>query len=160
MKKVMQVWPLVLNTIETENVEETYFFDFSDSKDDLCALKISKGNCQFIDGKPVNYYVKITTTTKDWIAVLSKDLIIEKAIADGKLTIEGDDKNLSKFVRYFSGDPEGIQLEIKNYSLTENEKEIRDGKWTKPRKVLGLIGSPRKRGATAFLYSKIGRAHV
>ena len=153
MKKVIQVWPYVLNAIETVNVDETYFFDFSDSKDEICALKISKGNCQYIDGKPENYTVKITTTTKDWVAILSKDLMIEKAITDGKLVIEGDDKNLAKFERYFSGDPEGTQVKINNYSLTENEKEIRDGKWTKPRKVLGLIGSPRKKGATSFLYS-------
>lgn len=153
MKKVMQVWPVVLNGIETKNVEETYFFDFSDNKGEICALKISNGNCQFIDGKPENFSVKIITTTKDWIAILSKDLMIDEAIAEGKLVIEGEDKNLAKFERYFSGDPEGIQLEIKNYSLAENEKEIRDGKWSKPKKILGLIGSPRKKGATGAIYS-------
>jgi putative sterol carrier protein len=153
MKKVMQVWPLVLNAIETANVDETYFFDFSDSKDEICTLKISKGNCQFIDGKPENYTIKITTTTKDWIAILSKDLLIEKAIADGKLVIEGDDKKLEKYNRYFSGDPDGTQQVVKNYSITENEKAFQEGKWTKPKKVLGLIGSPRKRGATASAYS-------
>ena len=34
MKKVIQVWPYVLNAIETVNVDETYFFDFNDSKDE------------------------------------------------------------------------------------------------------------------------------
>ena len=153
MKKVMQVWPYVLNAIETKDVDEIYFFDFTDNKDEACALAISQGKCQYIDGKPEKHTNKITIETKDWIAILSKNLLIEKAISSGKLVVEGEDKKLEKFNLYFSGDPEGIQLEIKNYSLTENEKEIRDVKWTKPRKVLGLIGSPRKKGATSFLYS-------
>ncbi|MHA1592661.1 MAG: NAD(P)H-dependent oxidoreductase [Candidatus Heimdallarchaeaceae archaeon] len=153
MKDVMKVWPIVLNGIETKDVEEIYFFDFTDDANEACALAISKGKCQFIDGKPENYTVKITIGTKDWITILSKDLVINDAITSGKLVIEGDDKNLEKFERYFSGDPDGIQLKLDNYSLAENEKELRDGKWTKPRKVLGLIGSPRKKGATFAIYS-------
>ncbi|MBK5114618.1 MAG: NAD(P)H-dependent oxidoreductase, partial [Candidatus Heimdallarchaeota archaeon] len=151
----MKVWPYVLNITETKNVEEIYFFDFGDNKDEACALAISQGKCQFIDGKPNKQTVKITVETKDWIAILSKELMIDEAIADGKLVIEGDDQTLEKFERYFSGDPEGKQVKHDNYSITENEKQLQEGKWTKPRKVLGLIGSPRKRGATAFLYSII-----
>ncbi|MBK5115269.1 MAG: hypothetical protein JJE41_16720, partial [Candidatus Heimdallarchaeota archaeon] len=51
MKDVMKVWPYVLNITETKNVEEIYFFDFGDNKDEACALAISQGKCQFIDGK-------------------------------------------------------------------------------------------------------------
>lgn len=153
MKDVMKVWPMLLNCIEAKNIDEIYFFDFSDKKDEACALAISQGKCQFIDGKPEKYTNKITIETKDWISILSKDLMIKEAISSGKLVIEGDDKTLEKFEIYFSGDPEGTQVKIDNYSITENEKEQLEGKWTKPRKILGLIGSPRKRGATGFLYS-------
>ncbi|MHA1155034.1 MAG: NAD(P)H-dependent oxidoreductase [Candidatus Heimdallarchaeota archaeon] len=154
MKTVMQIWPLILNKIETSNVEETYFFDFSDKKDETCALQISKGTCQFIDGMPENYTIKITIETKDWISILSKEQLIEDVIADGKLTIEGDDKKLTKFEKYFSGDPDCLQYKSSNYVITENEKELEEGKWTKPRKILGLIGSPRKdKGVTTLVYS-------
>jgi len=153
MKDVMKVWPMILNKIETKNVEETYFFDFTDKKDEACALAISLGTCQFIDGKPKNYSTKITTDTKDWIAVLSKEQMVVEAITEGKLIIEGVDKTLEKFERYFSGDPDGTQVKVNNYSITENEKELQEGKWKKPRKILGLIGSPRKRGATTSIYS-------
>ncbi|NHJ46744.1 MAG: hypothetical protein FK733_03040 [Asgard group archaeon] len=154
MKKVMQVWPIILNKEETTNINETYFFDFTDNKEENCALKIDNGTCQYIDGKPESHTIKITIKTTDWIAILAKELEIKKAITDGKLSIEGNDDYLEKFEKYFSGDPNGTQVNIDNYIFTENEKEILEGKWKKPKKVLALIGSPRgERGGTAILYS-------
>ncbi|HUU78884.1 MAG TPA: flavodoxin family protein [candidate division Zixibacteria bacterium] len=154
MKDVMKVWPFILNKIETKNVEETYFFNFKDKEGEACALEIKHGKCQFIDKKPDNYTIMITTETNDLIAILSKKKTIEEAIREDKLTVNGDDKKLENFGRYFSGDPLGTQVTINNYSITENEKGLLEGKWSKPRKVLGLIATPRKdRGATAIVYS-------
>lgn len=154
MRNIMKVWPVILNKLESKNVDESYFFDFSDKKGEACALEISNGKCQFIEGEPKKYSVKIIVESKDWIAILSKDLLIKDAITQGKLKIEGEDQTLEKFESYFSGDPEGTQVKIDNYAITENEKELLEGKWTKPKKVLGLIGSPRKnQGVTAMIYS-------
>jgi multimeric flavodoxin WrbA len=153
MKDIMKIWPIIINTIETKNVEEIYFFDFKDEPKEACALAISKGRCQYIDSKPENYTNKITIETKDWLAILTKDLLVDDAIRNGQLIIEGNDEKLELFNLYFSGDPDGIQLEVPNYRITENEKMIQEGRWIKPQKVLGLIGSPRKKGATFAIYS-------
>ena len=151
MKDVLKVWPLLLNKKETKDVKETYFFNFTDSKEESCALEINNGICQFIDGKPKEFTIKVTTETKEWIAYLSK----QKEFDEGKIIIEGDDKKLEKFQRYFSGQPEGHQTTNDSYALTENEKEILEGRWTRPKKVLILNGSPRKdKGATAIIYSQ------
>ena len=150
MKDVLKVWPMILNEKETKDVKETYFFDFTDNKSESCGLEIKNSSCQFIDGEPKEHTIKISTETKELLSYFSK----MKKIDDLKITIKGDDKKLAKFQKYFSGQPEGHQITNESYAETENEKEIREGKWTKPKKVLILSGSPRKeRGATAIVYN-------
>ncbi|MHA1211211.1 MAG: flavodoxin family protein [Candidatus Heimdallarchaeota archaeon] len=154
MKDVLKVWPVILNKKETANVEETYFFNFTDKEDESCALTIKQSTCQFSEGKPEKFSIKITTKTSDLISILSKARSVEEVIAEGNLKIEGKDNNLEDFMIYFSGDPDGSEVQITNYFLSENEKELLEGKWSKPRKILGLIGSPRKdRGVTSMVYS-------
>jgi len=151
MKDVLKVWPMILNKEEIKGVKETYFFNFIDNKEESCALEINNGICQFIDGEPKEYTIKISTETNEWLAYFSK----QKELGDAKIIIEGDDKKLEKFQKYFSGQPKGYQIKNNNgYAITENEKEILEGRWTQPKKVLILNGSPRKdRGATAMIYS-------
>ncbi|MHA1187890.1 MAG: hypothetical protein ACTSSK_13635, partial [Candidatus Heimdallarchaeota archaeon] len=93
MKSVLQIWPMILNLEETKDVVETYFFNFTDNKEESCALEIKNGSCQFIDGEPKEYTIKISTETKEWLAYFSK----QKELGDAKIIIEGDDKKLEKF---------------------------------------------------------------
>jgi putative sterol carrier protein len=153
MRNVMKAWTLFLNKNETKSVEETFFFDFSDNKEESCAFEIVNGKCNYIDGEPENFTVKITIDSKYWIAILARELKIKDALADGKIAIDGNDEAAEKFVKYFSGDTDGSRVKIENYSVTENEKEIQEGRWSKPQKVLGLIGTPRKEGGmTSYLF--------
>jgi multimeric flavodoxin WrbA len=153
LKNLIKFWTLLLNEQETKEVDVTYFFNFVDQMDENCALLIKDKNCTFIKGKPDTYSTKINVTTHDWIAILSMELSIESALSQDKLSINGKDLALKNFFRYFSGSLKR-PTNVVNYVLTENEKELLEGRWHKPQKVLGLIGSPRKnQGVTTKLYS-------
>ncbi|NHK32827.1 MAG: hypothetical protein FK730_15870, partial [Asgard group archaeon] len=90
MRNIMKAWTLFLNKNETKNVEETYFFDFSDNEEEACAFEIVNGKCKYIDGEPENFTVKITIDSKYWIAILARELKIKDALADGKIAIDGN----------------------------------------------------------------------
>ena len=154
MKSILHLWPLFLNKQEAENVTETYFFEFSDNENENCALQINKGACQFIDKKPKNYTNKITIETKGLTTLLSNQKTSEQLIAERKLKIDGNDKNLKKFKRYFSGEISSKQKTPNCYVITENEKNQLNNKWIKPQKILVLNASPRKdKGAIGFIYN-------
>ncbi len=151
MRNIMKAWTLFLN--RTKNVEEIYFFNFIDKPDENCAFEIANNKCKYLDGEPEKYTTKITVESKDWVAFLAKDLSSKDAISDGKIIIEGNVEALENFSEYFSGDKEGINVIVDNYSVTQNEKEFLEGKWCKPKKILGLIGTPRKEsGLCSYLF--------
>lgn len=154
LKDILKIWPYIINKDFCKNVKEIYYFNFLDNMNENCTLEIKDGSCQFIEGSPKEFTNKISTETKYLLEILSNTLTIEEAIKKDYLKIEGADTKLSYFLKCFSGDPEGTQSKIEYFALTENEKRILDGKWSKPKKVLGLIGSPRRaRGATNLVYS-------
>jgi hypothetical protein len=154
MKDILKIWPLILNIEETKKIDETYFFNFKDKKEESCALEIKQGKCKFIDQEPDSFTMKVSVTTSDFVTILSQQQAYKKAISEGKVIVEGDDKNLEKFQKFFSGEPKGREQIPNSFHITENEKEIEEGKWTKPKKVLILTASPRKdRGNTWTILS-------
>jgi len=150
------VWPLLLNKNLTKHVSATYYFHITGEEIEDFGLQIEQGCCVFIDSIPEKYNVKISAEPRGLIDLLTKNSDLDGAIKRRELLVEGSLKLMFYFENYFSGDTEGAEAPQIGYAVTENERELQQGIWRKPRWVLGLQASPSKqKGGTEVVYSKL-----
>ncbi len=95
--EVLSVW---LDAEATADVELTLAFKFTDVQENY-GLQIRRGVAEFWDTLPDEYDFAIVTTREVVDQLLLGDLKPLRAVAEGKIQIEGDAELLDRVLRYF-----------------------------------------------------------
>jgi len=68
-------------------------------------INIESGRAELVDGIAVEPTVTITTTAKDWLAIVAGELDTTKAFMTGKLIVDGDMMLMMRFQKMFNEAP-------------------------------------------------------
>lgn len=155
-KESLQSLPRFINKKATKNVRATFSFWLTGDEPGEYTLEIDRGTCRFYEGIPEKPSVTIECLSQVWVALNNRSMTPAEARRNGQFKVRGKFWLMFWFTKYFSGDPDFCEVEEGLHIWTENEIELREGRWTPPRRVLGIQASPRKRkGATEWLYSNL-----
>ena len=152
-KEILQMMPRMINPKTTEKVKALYHFKLTGKEPGDYCLEVNCGKGYFREGAPEHPSLVMEMPSDVWIQIANGEIIPALAFQSGQLKVKGNFIFMIQFSRYFSGDNNSDKVPDGLYSETENERLFREEEWLKPKKVLGIQGSPRGMyGATEIIY--------